>query len=138
MATALTSYVLDACALIAYLRNENGGEKLRQLFKQPDTRFFMHALNRGEVYYDSLRVVGADQAQKLLDDILQLPLNIIWTLDVRIIKSVGTYKTSYCVSYADAFVLALATQENALVISTDHHEFDVIEKAGEIRFYWLR
>jgi len=50
----------------------------------------------------------------------------------------GKYKTSYRISYADAFVLALAEQEKAIVISTDHHEFDPVEKTGEIRFFWLR
>jgi hypothetical protein len=51
---------------------------------------------------------------------------------------VGKYKTSYQISFADAFVLGLAEKEKAIVISTDHHEFDVIESAGESSFYWLR
>ena len=138
MAATITSYALDACALIAYLRNEIGGEKLRELFKQQGTRILMHSVNLGEVYYDSLRVVGTAQAQELLDEILQLPLHVIWTIDVRMITLLGFYKTSYRISYADAFVLALAQQENALVISTDHHEFDVVEQSGSVRFYWLR
>jgi len=34
--------------------------------------------------------------------------------------------------------LALADKEKAIVISTDHHEFDVVEAAKELSFYWLR
>jgi len=33
MATEITKYVIDACALIAYFRGEQG-DKLRELFKE--------------------------------------------------------------------------------------------------------
>jgi predicted nucleic acid-binding protein len=138
MAETMTTYGLDACALIAYLRAEEGGNTLRTLLKEPDKRFVMHALNLGEVYYDTLRVAGQDKAHELFADIALLPIAVVWTVDVPLLESVGKYKTSYRISYADAFVLALAEQEKAIVISTDHHEFDPVEKAGEIRFFWLR
>ena len=48
------------------------------------------------------------------------------------------YKTSFRGSIADCFLLALAEKESAIVISTDHHEFDVIDNRGELAFYWLR
>ena len=39
---------------------------------------------------------------------------------------------------ADSFALALAAQLDASLISTDHHEFDDVEKSGEVKFFWLR
>ena len=92
----------------------------------------------GEVYYDALRTSGGDRAQELFEDVPKLHIKIIWHLDENFIKMVGKYKTSYRVSYADCFLLALAEKESATVISTDHHEFDVIESAGELKFCWLR
>ena len=136
--TVTNNYVIDACALIAYLRGEEGGDKLRELLKQPAVRFFMHAVNLGEVYYDSLRYVGLSKAKEMLDEVLQLPLTVVWELDKPFLERVGYYKTTYRVSYVDCFVLALAEQENATVISTDHHEFDVLEEAKVLSFYWLR
>jgi predicted nucleic acid-binding protein len=136
MATEITKYVIDACALIAYFRGEQGGDKLRELFKEQNNRFFMHAVNLGEVYYDSLRVSGIAQAQELFERVAKLPMTIIWDVDIHFIELAGQYKTSYRVSYADCFVLALAEKEDAIVISTDHHEFDVIEGTGKL--YWLR
>jgi PIN domain nuclease of toxin-antitoxin system len=47
MAEKITTYVLDACALIAYLREEEGGDTLRL---QQDKSFIIHAVNVGEVY----------------------------------------------------------------------------------------
>ena len=55
MENQLKYYVIDACALIAYFRKEEGGEKLRQIFKEDGNICYMHAVNIGEVYYDSLR-----------------------------------------------------------------------------------
>lgn len=98
----------------------------------------MHSVNLGEVYYYSFRTSGKEKADELFEDILKLPIHIIWTLDFPFIQIVGTYKTSYRISYADSFVLALAEQKEAIIISTDHHEFDIIESEKKLSFYWLR
>lgn len=138
MADEVTTYVIDACALIAYLRKEEGGDKFRVLLKDSNNRFFIHSVNLGEVYYDSLRISGKEKARELFGDIARLPISIIWTLDVPFIELVGKYKTSFSISYADSFVLALAEREAGTVISTDHHEFDAIENTRVLTFYWLR
>lgn len=138
MADKVTTYVIDACALIAYLRKEKGSDKLCKLLKDRKNSFCMHSINLGEVYYDSLRISGEEKAQELFDDIAKLPINVIWTLDIPFIHLVGKYKTSFKISYADSFVLALAEREGGIVISTDHHEFDPLEEAGILRFSWLR
>jgi len=41
-------------------------------------------------------------------------------------------------SYADSYVLAMADISNAQVVSTDHHEFDIVEKNTMLKFYWPR
>jgi PIN domain nuclease of toxin-antitoxin system len=138
MAKKITKYVVDACALIAFLQNETGGDKLRELFKIPQNEFFMHSINLTEVYYDAVYVSGEEKAQELFEKIAELPITILWDLNISLIKLVGKYKTSYKISFADSFVLALADKEKAIVISTDHHEFDMIEKTGNLSFYWLR
>ncbi|MCP4699437.1 MAG: type II toxin-antitoxin system VapC family toxin [Gammaproteobacteria bacterium] len=138
MATQVNSYVLDACALIAYLRGEPGGDTLRDWLRETERRFFMHAVNLGEVYYDTLRTCGKQKAVVLFADIAELPIEIIWTLDQALLEAAGRYKTAYRMSYADSFVLALAEQQAAAVISTDHHEFDAVEVTQTLRFCWLR
>ena len=52
MTKKIAVYVIDACALIAYLRSEKGGGRLHTLLKQKNNIFFMHSINVGEVYYD--------------------------------------------------------------------------------------
>jgi hypothetical protein len=33
---------------------------------------------------------------------------------------------------------ALGEQEKGIVVTTDHHEFDAINNAGVLPFYWLK
>ena len=49
------TYCLDACAVIAYLRQETGAEVLKELIERPHTFLTMHVCNLGEVYYDFCR-----------------------------------------------------------------------------------
>ena len=44
MATLINQYVIDACALIAYFRDEKGGDKLEALFETANNHFLMHAV----------------------------------------------------------------------------------------------
>ena len=50
----------------------------------------------------------------------------------------GHFKTKYKISFADIFVLATAKLNNATIITSDHHEFDIIETSGELTFEWIR
>ncbi|MFP4030015.1 MAG: PIN domain-containing protein [Desulfococcaceae bacterium] len=133
-----STYVLDACALIAFFRGETGGETLDNLFSEPRNRFHLHSVTLAEIYYDCLRTSDSPNANDLFEDISGLPIKIAWNLTPELIARVGHFKTTQRVSFADCFVLSLAEMENATVISTDHHEFDVIEQKNVLRFFWLR
>jgi hypothetical protein len=52
--------VLDACALIAYLRGEPGSDIIEALLLDPDVPSLIHAINLCEVYYDFPR--ASDEA----------------------------------------------------------------------------
>ncbi len=137
MAPELKRYVIDACGLIAYLRAEEGGNRLAEELKSGH-EFYLHSVTLGEIYYDSIRVAGTDYANALVEDVLKLPIEVIWNIDLSLIRLVGEFKTSFRMSYADAFVVALASQKQASIITTDHHEFEPVESVGSIKFYWLR
>ena len=59
-------------------------------------------------------------------------------MDSRFIQIAGFYKVNYKISFADSFVLALATIKKATIISSDHHEFDAIENSSSLQFNWIR
>lgn len=65
-------------------------------------------------------------------------LFIIDSISDDLLKKIGYFKTHYKISFADSFVLATAKIYNATVVTSDHHEFDAVEKDGEISFEWIR
>ncbi len=134
-------FVTDACSLIAFFREEEGVEKVTKLFKDAvsgEAVILLHKITLTEVLYDRMRSGNTKDAGQIIDDINRLPLLITDILTDDFIKLVAHHKVAYKVSFADCFVLALAQTKNAAIITSDHHEFDAIEKIGELKFHWIR
>ena len=134
-------YVLDACSLIAFLNDETGAEKVSLLIEQAklgEVKLFASSVNLYEVYYDALPQSSPEVAETLLTDLYEMPIMVIETVDQTMIRAAGYFKTSHNMSVADSFALALASQLDAHLVSSDHHEFDVVEESGDAQFYWIR
>ncbi len=56
----------------------------------------------------------------------------------RLIFKAGELKKSYRISYADAFAAAQSFVSNAQLLTTDHKEFEPLEKAKLVKIFWLR
>ncbi|MEJ7684710.1 MAG: PIN domain-containing protein [Segetibacter sp.] len=97
----------------------------------------MHNASVAEVYYDAIR--SAKQRQSLiLESLNSYPITFIDRITIDMIKWMGYFKTTYKISFADSIVLAAAKVNNAKVVTSDHHEFDMIEKSGDVAFEWIR
>ena len=48
-------------------------------------------------------------------------------------RHAGGFKANDRVSLADSVALGLAQQHNAHVVSSDHHEFDPIDRDGKVQ-----
>ncbi|MCB1132265.1 MAG: PIN domain-containing protein [Verrucomicrobiae bacterium] len=133
-----THVVLDTCALIAFLNDEPGAERVAAILEDvPSVE--MSAINLLEIAYDSIRRSGDPHAASdLLDAIHQLPIKIHWRIDNEVFQHAARFKASFRISLADAFALALAHTLNAAVATSDHHEFDPLESSGTTRFIWIR
>ncbi len=69
---------------------------------------------------------------------LKQPIDIVETLNDDVFKEAGRLKAKYKVSLADSIVLGEAIVRNAVVLTCDHHEFDIIEQQEHIQFDWIR
>ncbi len=137
----MISYVLDACAFIAFLKDEEGHNIVDDIFKNAidgKCKIFLHKATLLEVYYEFFRSSGKAFADKLLSSVAKQPIVLINKLDNRFIQNAGYYKATQKISFADSFVLALAEIKKAVIISSDHHEFDDIEKSSTLQFKWIR
>ena len=105
MENVVTTHGLDACAVIAYVRQEPGAEVLKELIEQPTTFLAMHVCNLGEVYYDFFREDGLTAAQTAWTNTLALPLALHRDADDVFIQRVGVIKVEERVAFADALVV---------------------------------
>lgn len=131
-------FVLDACAVIAFLNAEEGGDKVSNLLEDTENEVLMHMINLCEVYYGFYRADGKERADVVIESLSQLPVEYVNDLSINFLKVVGKYKANHKISLADAFVLGLAEKTRGNVVSTDHREFDAIDHEKLIKFYWLR
>ena len=135
------NYILDACALIAYFKKEEGFETMLQFFDRAgdgEISLFMYKLNLLEVYYGFYRDDGKENAETVLGDSLSLPITFIDELGTPLFKEAGRLKATYDISFADSLALALASVRGEPLITADHHEFEKIENKESIRFSWIR
>ena len=134
-------YILDACALIAFLRKETGWEHVKNILLQAYEKtvfIHMHNFNLLEVYYDIYRSIGKEKADEELAMIRLLPVSFNASLTNNIFLEAGRLKATYKISLADAVVLAQTNVTKGILLTADHHEFDVIEEKESIKFFWIR
>ncbi|MDR0491740.1 MAG: PIN domain-containing protein [Oscillospiraceae bacterium] len=137
----MSRYVLDACALLALLRNEPGADKVAAAINAANNgnaEIIMHKANLLEVYYDVYRSIGKEKADLILSEIKKRPIKINAEITDEVFKEAGRLKASYKISFADSFSLAQALVSSSELLTTDHHEFDAIVGREDIVFQWIR
>jgi predicted nucleic acid-binding protein len=129
----MAHFVLDSYALLAYFRNEVGGEKVEQLLNEAVAdkhELYMTCINAGEVYYMAHRKDGADKAALVWKALQQFPIHLT-EVDIAFTYKAASLKAKYKISFADAFAGVLAISKKATLITRDK-EFDTL--VGEANF----
>jgi len=129
-------YVLDAFALLAYLRGEPGAERVRDLLlraRSGEARLYLCLVNYGEVLYISERQGGRPAAEEAIRIVDHLPLEIV-PADRDLTFAAAHLKARYPISYVDAFAAALAQKLGATLVTGDP-EFRKVEAVVEVE--WL-
>ena len=134
-------FVCDACALIAFLDDEQGADITEKILRKAEIgkcKIYINKLNLLEIYYGVFRKFGQVKAEEVLGKITVLPMKIIEKISDKVFKETGRIKAIYKVSLADSIALAEAKTKKAKLLTADHHEFDAIEAHEDINFYWIR
>lgn len=136
---AESAYIFDSCAIIALLDAEPGAEVVEALLAGEGHRCVVHLLNVCEVYYHIYRRAGqqrADMLEGVLEDHgFELEDSLVPALWREASKLKAEWRR---VSLVDCFALALAIQEKATLVTSDHHELDPIAAAGVCPFRFIR
>ena len=131
-------YILDACALIALLSQEEGSDKVSDVYNKAasgETALVMNIINLLEVYYGDYRAHGKEAADKMIAKVKMSSIRIIAENGDGIFSEAGRLKASYKISLADAVALAQAAVLGGTLITADHHELDVVEIQEKSEFY---
>jgi predicted nucleic acid-binding protein len=134
-------YVLDACAVIAFLNKEAGAETVAALMQKAEDRdvsLYMTSIQALEVYYDRIRVKGRDYADTVLQALYASSIKIISPISHANIRIAGYFKTHFSLSLADAIACAAAYSLPAVLVTADHHELDAVNMREAVRFLWIR
>jgi predicted nucleic acid-binding protein len=134
-------YLLDACALLALFNGEKGDAVVDNLLLQAEDGqivLYMHIAQLLEVYYDRLYLMDMALVKEIIESILAFPITIIDQITYPIFYEAGRLKRTYSVSFADSIALATAYSLSYTLVTSDHHEFDEIEKKEPINFFWIR
>ena len=116
--------VLDACALLSLIKNEDGATTVRQALESEENVSLVHAVNLCEVYYDCLRCYGKGPTENLLAMLVEAGLTIRNDMDNDFWKAAGALKARGRISLADCFAVALTVREDAVLLTSDRHEFE--------------
>ena len=133
-------YVLDACALLAFLNDEDGADTIEEFLEQSATgnSVSMSIINLLEVYYGELRDKGADIAQIVLDMVKHHSVKIVNTVSGQVFQEAARLKAVHRMSLADCIGIATAIELSGQFVSSDHHELDAAAKKEPIPILWFR
>ena len=122
--------VMDACALIAYLRGEEGSKIVETLLLDRNNVAYAHGINLCEVFKDFLQAENEQIALAAIADLEFIGINTRDDMDPPFWQAAGKYKAENKASLADCFAIALTDRLGAEVVTSDHHEFDAIAAKG--------
>ena len=134
-------FIMDACALIASLGNEDGANVVRDLMEQAinnEVIIIMNKLNFLEVYYNVYREYGKDAANDMVKEIKNTPIQIQSEITDSVFEEAGRLKATHKISVADSVALGETIVSGGMLLTSDHHEFEIIEKSENIKIRWIR
>jgi predicted nucleic acid-binding protein len=131
-------YVLDACAMIAFLKGEAGADVVENALLDANSQCVAHAINLCEVYYDFHRASSESAAEGAVADLRTVGVTERQDLDESFWKEAGKLKAGGKISLADCFAVALTNRVGGTLLTSDHHELDRVAAAGVCSITFIR
>ena len=129
----MKSILFDSHAILKYSQDEKGADIVERLLIEAETdsiKAYMSEINLGEVYYQTIRIIGLESAKAYIEQLTQLPFEII-APSSEIIMKASEIKAQHAISYADCFAVATALQFSAAIVTGDP-DFRNVENFVEI------
>jgi len=135
------TFILDACALIALLAGEHGAESVKKIIQNAvdgDITVKINQINLLEVYYKVCNVYNQDEANRTMKKIKEFPMEIIIGLKEDVFNEAGRIKSKYKIPLGDSIAVAECIIGKGILVTSDHNDFEKIEKKENIKINWFR
>jgi len=132
----MSTKILDAHAVMAFLKDEPGADTIRNLILKAEERnikLAMTTVNLGEVWYAIARATTIEKADRYIQEIRGMAIEIAYA-DWPLTRQAAAFKAGGNTSYADCFAAALAKIRQAELVTGDL-ELKALE--AEIEIEWL-
>lgn len=116
-------------------RLEEDSSYIHRLLTAPPHQRWMSVINVGEVYYQTLRAEGEDNALAAMETLWQQAVEFV-DAGYELTMNAARIKAQFPLSYADCFAAALAQRMRARLVTGDP-EFRRLESVGIIQVEWL-
>jgi len=129
------SVVFDAEPLIAFALDEEGADVVEEHLDRvydDEEEGFVSAVNLAELRYVSMRLIPDSEADKNIQDILDMGLTIVDATDVW--EQASDYKNKHNVAIGDAFALGSAEYVGATLLVGADDDYDDISEVSLKRF----
>ena len=123
------SFVLDTSALMAFIEQEEGAERVRDILRGES--IIIPWLSILEIVYISQRELGEEEALTRYALLKKLDAEIIWEADEALLLNAARIKSAHSLSLADSVIAAIATQHNAILIHKDP-EYEQLQNVVEM------
>jgi ribonuclease VapC len=123
-----TRRLLDSYAILAFLNDEEGAERVAGLLEdavETGALLLVNEINVGEVYYIVAKHRSEDAAEQVLLHLDRLPLELVSNTFDEVLEA-ARLKARFPLSFADAFALATAIRFDARLVTGDP-EFEAAE-----------
>jgi predicted nucleic acid-binding protein len=136
----MTVFVLDSSAVLRYVDNEAGADRVDDLFNacvdgQADV--CISAVQWGEVAGNLRKRLGALAQNRILESLMRLQPEIVPASAERAVRA-AELRIDRRLAYADAFALELAMESADRVLVTADHDFKAVADLAQIDFLPLK
>jgi predicted nucleic acid-binding protein len=129
--------VLDTWSILAYLEGNLNGKKVAELIADSvelGNTIYLSAISLGEIYYAIAKNVNEKEADKTIDELLQMGI-IILEIDTKAIIEATKYQTEFDLSISQCLTAIFAKRNKAVLLTFDNR-FKKMEQ--QLRIQWIK
>jgi ribonuclease VapC len=119
----------------AYEGHSKGRVRALRSRHAPQSKVSISLINVGEVFYLIAKRHGAAPAERFPADLAMMPIQALLP-DRRLILAAARLKSRYPISYADAFAVETAREQNAILVTGDPEQWR-LSKQEPIELLWV-